>query len=76
MSGRYGTLDYPTLTKRGMLLGALLFVVGELGEFAANAGWVSLPGWETALLFDATVFGVLSLLLSPFVFGVFLPLTE
>lgn len=76
MTGRYGKLDYPKLTKSGMLLGLLLFAIGEIGGYAANVGWLVLPGWESALLLDAAMLGVLMILLSPFVFGIFLPLTE
>ena len=32
MTGRYGDLDYPTLAKRGTLLGLCLFAVGAAGE--------------------------------------------
>lgn len=35
-----------------------------------------LPGWETMLLADAEVLGVLVGLLSPLVFGLVLPLVE
>lgn len=76
MSARYGTLDYPKLTKGGILLGLLLFAVGEIGGYAADVGWLALPGWESALLLDAAILGVLTVLLSPFVFGILLPLTE
>ncbi|WP_318567010.1 hypothetical protein [Salinigranum marinum] len=76
MTGRYGELNYPKLTKQGMVLGLILFVVGEIGVYAASVGWVVVPGWESALLLDTAVIGVLLLLLSPFVFGIFLPLTE
>jgi hypothetical protein len=35
-----------------------------------------LPGWETMLLTDAEILGVLLALLSPLVFGIVLPLVE
>ena len=76
MAGRYGDLDYPTLTKRGVLLGLGLFAVGAFGEFALAHTGVAVPAWEHALLVDAEWLGVLLALLSPFVFGIVLPLTE
>ncbi|MFD1632635.1 hypothetical protein ACOZ4L_07560 [Haloplanus ruber] len=76
MTGRYGDLDYGTLTKRGTLLGLALFAVGALGELAAHAMGFGIPGWEATLLFDAEVLGVCLFLLSPLVFGVLMPLTE
>ena len=76
MAGRYGNLDYPTLTKRSFLLGVSLFVVGAVGEFVIHALGLQVPGWETALLWDAEVVGIVVALFSPFVFGILLPLTE
>jgi len=76
MTGRYGDLDYPRWAKRGALLGLCLFATGALGELAAHAMGLQLPGWEATLLFDAEVIGVLLFLLSPLVFGLLLPLTE
>ena len=76
MTGRYGNLDYPKLTKRGFGLGLALLVIGVLGEAALPALVGPLPGWEEMLFFDLEVIGVLLILLSPFVFGIFLPLTE
>jgi hypothetical protein len=76
MTGRYGDLDYASLTKRGMTLGALLFAVGAVGELAGHALFGSLPAWELTLLFDAEVLGIATMLLTPFVFGIALPLTE
>lgn len=76
MAGRYGNLDYPKLTKRGVFLGLALFGIGALGEVAVHVLGIGLPGWEQMLLFDAEVVGVLLMLLVPFVFGILLPLTE
>lgn len=70
---RYGTLDYPDLAKFGTLASLVLVVVGALGT-ALGAG--RLPQWELTLLFDLEVVGVLGMVVCPFVFGVFLPLTE
>lgn len=76
MAGRYGDLDYPKLTKRSFLLGLSLFVIGALGEMIITSTGVSVPGWEQALLVNMEALGVLIALLSPFIFGMLLPLTE
>jgi hypothetical protein len=76
MPGRYGDLDYARLTKLGLATGLLLFAVGATGELAGHALYGTLPAWEDTLLFDLEVLGILVTLLSPFVFGVFMPLTE
>ena len=76
MAGRYGEMDYPTLTKRGFLLGVALFAIGAVGEMGIAAAGLSVPDWERALLFDLELLGIAIGLLSPFVFGVLLPLTE
>ena len=76
MAGRYGSLDYPELTRLGFGLGLALFVVGVLGEIALPAVAGPLPGWERTLFFDFEALGVALALISPFVFGVLLPLTE
>jgi len=76
MTGRYGDVDYPTLAKRGTVLGLCLFAVGAVGELGAHALGLQLPAWEATLLFDAEVLGVALFLLSPLVFGLVLPLTE
>jgi len=76
MAGRYGDLDYPSLTKRGMAFGFLLFVFGALGDTVVASTYGPLPEWEYALFLDMEVLGVIVLLLTPFVFGIALPLTE
>jgi len=76
MAGRYGDLDYPTLTKRSVLLGVALFLVGALGEAVIALMGLQVPGWEEALLFDLEVLGIVVAFLSVVVFGVALPLTE
>ncbi|MUV58823.1 hypothetical protein SAMN04487947_0384 [Halogeometricum rufum] len=68
--------DYPRLTKLGVGLGLALFTVGALGTLVAPAVVGPLPAWEKTLFFDAEAAGVVLTLLSPFVFGVLLPLTE
>lgn len=75
-TGRYRNLDDPALTKRSFLLGSSLFVVGALGEAAIHSAGMPLPAWEETLLLVIEFLGVFVMLRSPFVFGVFLPLTE
>ncbi|MFB6096841.1 MAG: hypothetical protein ABEJ74_05590 [Haloferacaceae archaeon] len=76
MAGRYGNVNFPKLTKRSFLFGLALFVVGAFGQIGLHAVGLSVPGWEQSLLFDAEVIGVIVALLSPFVFGILLPLTD
>lgn len=64
------------LTEGGFLLGLALFLVGAAGEWAADVQPLTVQSWEEALLLDLEAVGVLLFLLSPFVFGVLLPLTE
>ena len=73
---RYQQPSYGQLAKGGFLLGVLLFLVGAGGEWIIHANNLMLPAWEEALFFDMEVVGVLCFLLSPFVFGIFLPLLE
>jgi hypothetical protein len=74
--GRYGNIDYPTVTKRAFLLGLSLFVVGVVGELLGHAFFGPLPAWEETLFVGAEGLGVLIALFAPIVFGVVLPLTE
>lgn len=74
--GRYGDLDYPLLTKAGVLIGVSLFLVGAGGEWAIHTWLHQVPAWEETLLFDLEVIGLLVFAVSPFLFGIFLPLTE
>lgn len=74
--GRYGTLDYPVLAKRGFLLGLALFAVGVVGELLVHTVLTGLPGWIGTVLFDMELLGVVIGLLAPLVFGVVMPLTE
>lgn len=73
---RTNSLDYPTITKRGFLLGIGLFAIGVVGEVIGEVVLGGLPGWERTLLVDLAALGILLCLLVPFVFGVLLPLTE
>jgi hypothetical protein len=76
MPGRYGDIDYPRVTKLGVLAGATLFALGLLGEVVGSALFGPLPAWEHALFFDMEALGIVLVLVVPFVFGVALPLTE
>ncbi|MFC7113954.1 hypothetical protein ACFQH2_01740 [Natronoarchaeum sp. GCM10025703] len=76
-SGRYGDLNYPTLTKYGFLLGVGLFIGGVVGELLFAGVLLSdVPGWTHTLFFDMEAIGVVVAFLSVVVFGVILPLTE
>lgn len=74
--GRYGSLDYATLAKRGFLLGLTLFLTGAAGGIVGPAVFGPLPAVGMQLLFDAELLGLLVGFFSPLVFGVLLPLTE
>lgn len=74
--GRYGDLHYSTLTKAGFALGVALVAIGILGEVAGHALLGTLPAWEDALFVDFEIAGIVVGLLSPFVFGIVMPLTE
>jgi hydrogenase/urease accessory protein HupE len=76
MAGRYGNLNYEKLTKRSVVLGVSLFLIGALGEMVLHAVGLPVPGWENALLLGFEGLGILIALLSPFIFGIVLPLTE
>jgi hypothetical protein len=73
--GRYGSLDYPRLAKRSFLFGLSLFVLGLLGQVVLGTT-AGTPAWELTLLLDLEAIGLVVAFLSPFVFGIFLPLTE
>jgi hypothetical protein len=76
MAGRHRDLNYARLTRGGFFLGLGLFALGAIGELAIGVTGIAVPAWEHALLVDAEWIGVLLALLSPFVFGIVLPLTE
>lgn len=74
--GRYGDLDYAGLTKGGVLLGVSMFLLGAGGEWMIHSMSLQVPAWEETLFFDLEVIGLLTFAISPFLFGIFLPLTE
>jgi hydrogenase/urease accessory protein HupE len=74
--GRYGELNYSKFTKTGFFLGVSFVVIGVLGELIGTSFYGSLPAWENMLFTGLEILGILLGLLSPFIFGIFLPLTE
>lgn len=76
MTGRYGDIDYSRATKGTFAVGAVLFAFGLFGDLYLRSTGGPIPEWEQALFVDAELFGVLVMLLAPFVFGIVLPLTE
>ncbi|WP_224448039.1 hypothetical protein [Haloprofundus salilacus] len=76
MTGRYGNIDYPRLTKSAFLLGVTLFAAGALAELVGHAAFGTLPGWQNTLFLDMEILGIAVALLAPLLFGVVLPLTE
>lgn len=70
----HGRVSYGELTKGGFVLGLALFALGATGELAIQAHLLQVPAWEETLLFDMEVLGIPIFLLSPFVFGIALPL--
>ncbi|PSQ26417.1 hypothetical protein BRD03_10050 [Halobacteriales archaeon QS_9_68_17] len=73
---RYGDPEYERATKVGFALSVAMFAVGAGGELLASGLHWSLPAWEHTLLTGMEPLGVLGVLLVPFVFGIFFPLTE
>lgn len=70
------SFDSGFLAKAGFLLGVALLVVGTGGEFVGHAIWGGLPAWENTVLYYSAVIGLLSAALSPFIFGIVMPLVE
>jgi len=57
MAGRYGNIDYPKITKRGVLFGLGLFLIGAVGEAYIHMTGTQVPGWEERLLLDLEFLG-------------------
>ncbi|MFW6436505.1 MAG: hypothetical protein ACOCYZ_02605 [Halococcoides sp.] len=72
----HSSMSYGRWTRYGFGTGALLFVIGVLGNLAVPAFTGPVPGWVDTLLFDMEVVGVLVALFVPLLFGIVLPLTE
>lgn len=69
-------LDYAKYAKRGFAFGVALLVIGVIGSSVGPSVVGPLPGWERTVLFDMMWVGLLIGFFSPFVFGIFLPLTD
>lgn len=76
MAGRYGNLDYPTITKRALLTCVAVFLLAMALEAVTGATGTTLPAWERTLLTDVELIAVFGMFASVFVFGIALPLTE
>lgn len=76
MAGQHRNINYARLTKRSVLLGISLLVIGFVGHTALSLSIVPAPEWVDTILIDAEYIGILIMLFSPFIFGIFLPLTE
>ena len=76
MAGTRNRLDHVTLLKRSFALGLALFVLAEVAEPLQRLVGVGIPGWEHSLLGLLAALGLVVAFLSPFVFGIALPLTE
>jgi hypothetical protein len=70
------TLDEKWLTKYGFLTGVGMILAGVLGHTVVAAVAGPLPAWEQTLFTDLEALGILTALLSVFVFGVIVPLTR
>lgn len=62
------------MAKAGFLLGVALVLVGASGELAIQSHLLQVQLWVETLLFDIEVVGIPIFVLSPFVFGIVLPL--
>ncbi|XVH32938.1 hypothetical protein ACNS7O_07070 [Haloferacaceae archaeon DSL9] len=76
MNGRYGTMDYKWLTKTGVGLGFALLALGAIGELLGRTMFAPLPEWEHLLFTSMEFGGIVTIVISVFVFGIALPLTE
>lgn len=71
---RSTTWDYAFLAKAGFALGIGLFIIGAGGEFLTHTILHTTPDWADTVFFDLEFFGIAIGFVSPFVFGIFLPL--
>ena len=76
MAGTRNRIDHVTLLKRSFVLGLALFVVAEAAEPLQRIAGVGVPVWEHSLLGVLAGLGLVVAFLSPFVFGIALPLVE
>lgn len=56
-------------------MGAVLFVLGGVGEIVGHVLYEGIPSWENLLLLDMIGLGIVIAFLSVFVIGIALPLT-
>lgn len=68
--------NYAHGTKYGVTLGMIMLLFGVLGQLIAPRIQGSLPDWELSIFIWISGGGILVVLLSVFLFGVVLPLTE
>lgn len=76
MTGRYGDLNYGRLTKGGVAVGALLFLLGFGGELLGRTVFGGVSPLEDSLFVAFEFLGPSIALGAVLVFGVALPLTE
>jgi hypothetical protein len=69
-------LNYPLLTKAGFLLGLTLFLGGAGGSMFVGEFLAPGPNWLATAFIDIEAIGLVIGFFSPFIFGIFLPLTE
>lgn len=72
----HNDIDHATWAKLGFLFGLALFALGAGGELVGHALYGTLPTWEDTLFTYAEGVGLVVGFLSPWVFGIVLPLTE
>lgn len=70
----HGRVTYGELAKGGFVLGLVVFALGATGELAIQAHLLQGQAWVQTLLFGLEITGIPIFLLSPFVFGIALPL--
>lgn len=75
MTAKKKKIDYAKWSKQGFWLGAVLFILGSVGEIGGHILYESIPSWENILLLDMIGLGIMISFLSVFVIGIALPLT-
>lgn len=69
-------LNYSYWAKAGFLLGVSLIALGAAGEILGHALFGTLPAWENRLFTYSEGIGLVIGFLSPWIFGVALPLMD
>jgi len=75
MTAKKREIDYARWAKQGFWLGAVLFVLGGVGEVVGRVLYGRIPSWENLLLLDMIGLGIVIAFVSVFVIGIALPLT-